>query len=189
MQFYPWWHSGTHSCPSSSLLHNFFPSGTVGPAFLLLLSQWYSRTNPCQTSSLHSYLSLVAQWDSFMPWFFPTSKFYPYWHSGTKVFPTYKFVPGGTMRPIPAKFLPYFTMSSIVTQTCLLDSSSIVVQWDPPLPNLFPTCLLSSSSQVVQWDPVLPNYLSTCKFIHGGTVEPNSTTFLPYFTISFLVAQ
>ena len=35
---------------SSSLLHNFFPSGTVGPASLLLLPQWYSGTNPCQTS-------------------------------------------------------------------------------------------------------------------------------------------
>ena len=32
MHIHPWWHSGTHSCPGSSPLHNFFPSGIVGPA-------------------------------------------------------------------------------------------------------------------------------------------------------------
>ena len=83
-------------------------------------------------------------------------------------FPTYKFVPSDTVGPIPAKLLPYFTISpKWHSGTCLLCSSSLVVQWGPPLPNFFPTC----------------------KFIPGGTVGLTPALVLPYFTISFLVVQ
>ena len=83
-------------------------------------------------------------------------------------FSTCKFVPGNIVRPTLAPVLPYFTVSSKWhSGTCLLSSSSLVVQWDPPLPNFFPAC----------------------NFIHGGTVGPTPALVLPYFTISSLVAQ
>ena len=146
MQFHPWWHSGTHSCPSSSLLHDFFPSDTVGPTSSLVLPWWHSETYIISSSSL------VLQLDPAQPIFFPTCK----------------FVSGGTVRPIPAKLLLYFTISSKWHSGArLLSSSFLVVQWDPPLPNFFPAC----------------------NFIHGGTVGPTPALVLPYFTISSLVAQ
>ena len=79
MQFHPWWHSGTHFCPSSSLLHVaqwdlpplwFLPSGTVGPTPAKLL--------PCM-------------------------QFHPWWHSGNHSCPSssllHDFFPSGTVRP------------------------------------------------------------------------------------------
>ena len=92
IQIHPWWHSGIHLCSTYSLLHNFFPSGTMGPASFLVLPnwhsgphscssqvppQWYSGTHPCHTSFLHANLSLVAQWVPFLPNFFTTSQFLP----------------------------------------------------------------------------------------------------------------
>ena len=42
---------------------------------------------------------------------------------------------------------------------------------------------------MVLWDRVRTSYFPTCKFICGATVEPNSTLFLPYSTISLIVVQ
>ena len=91
MQICPRWHSGTHSCLSSSLLHNFFPSGTVGPASSLVPP--YTGTvgptlpnfptckfvpggavGPIPTLVLPYFTisSLVAQWDLSHLLFFPS---------------------------------------------------------------------------------------------------------------------
>ena len=82
------------------------------------------------------------------------------------------------------------------TQSCQTTSlhanSSLVAQWDPPLPNFFPTsqflplwhmgnCLFSSSPPVVQWDPSLPSFFPTCKCIPSGTMGPTPAQILPYF--------
>ena len=98
-----------------------------------------------------------------------SSLVHPQWDQPLPNFlPTCKFVPGFTVGPTPAPVLPYFTVSSKWhSGTCLLSSSSLEVQWDPPLPNFFPAC----------------------NFIHGGTVGPTPALVLPYFTISSLVAQ
>ena len=132
MQIHPWWHRETHLCPNSSLLHDFFPSGTVGPASSLVPSQWYSGTQSCKTTSQHANSSLVGQWDPPLPNFFPTSQFLP---SGTVGPASFQVPPSGTMGPIPAKLLPYMQIYPFWhSETCLLSSSCLVVQWAlPPL--------------------------------------------------------
>ena len=121
MQIRPLWHSWTHSCPSTFIIHNFFPNGRVGPTSSLFLKYWYSET--CLLSSS----SLVVMWDPPLP----------------NVFPTCKFIPCGTVMSIPAQLLPYFTISSLVAQWDLhLCSSSLVVycyrQDKQSLSELFP---------------------------------------------------
>ena len=61
MQIRPLWHSLTHSCPSSSLINDFFPSGMVGPASSLFIKY-------CLLSSS----SLVVQRDPPPLLFFPS---------------------------------------------------------------------------------------------------------------------
>ena len=150
MHIRPRWHSGTHSCPSSSLLHNFFPSGPVGPASSLV--PLYSGTVGPTPAKL-PYMQIRHWWcsgsysyprTSLLNNFFPSgtvgpvsSLVFPYWYSGTWIltssslviqwdlalpnfFPTWKFVPGDAVGPIPALVFPYFMISFLV------------LQWDPP---------------------------------------------------------
>ena len=114
---------------------------------------------------MNAKLPLVVQWDLPFGISSPVVQLDP---ALPIFFPTYKFVPSDTVGPIPAKLLPYLTISpKWHSGTCLLSSSSLVVQWGPPLPNFFPTC----------------------NFIPGGTVGLTLALVLPYFTIYFLVVQ
>ena len=144
MHIRPWWHSGTKLCPISSLLHDFFPSDKWAPFLPKLF-----HTSYCLLFSS----SLVEQWDPVMPNYFPTCK----------------FIPAGTVGPTSAIYF--------------FPTSRFFPYWYSEIR------LLSSSSLVVQWDPVLPNYLPKCKFILGGTVRPTSALILPCFTISSLLVQ
>ena len=126
-----------------------------------------------------------------------------------------KFVPGDMVRPIPAKLLPYFTISpKWHSGTCFLSSSSPSgIQWDLPPCYFFPKAIVGPTpaitSPYMQIVPggtvrpisalflpyftisslVAPNFFTTCKFVSGGTVRPIPCKPLPYCTISSLVAQ
>ena len=137
MQIHPWWHSGIHPCPTSSLLHNFFLLAQWD-----LLPLWFpDRVGPRpvkfvpgdtypRSSLLHNFFSSDTVG-------LTSSLVFPYWYSGTcflfssslvvqldpalpNFFPTCKFVPADTVGPTPSLVCPYFTISSLM------------VQWDLP---------------------------------------------------------
>ena len=72
MQIHPWWQSGIHICPTSSLLHNFFPRGTSGPASFLVLPRGTVGPIPVKLLPHMQNVFLVAQWAPLMHKFFHT---------------------------------------------------------------------------------------------------------------------
>ena len=103
----PWWHSKTHFCPISSLLHNFLPSSTKLLHYMQIRLWWHSETHSLQTSSLlHNFFpsGTVGPASSLVPAkLLPYMQIRPWWHSGTHSYQTptllHNFFPSGTVGP------------------------------------------------------------------------------------------